>query len=85
MNQLMLESCVHSWDPKQRLQMKNVKGSCPTTYNVLETHTALKLIELRVLKVFLKKPRIARFSVASKSYVYWINRTKQPTRCNNQS
>jgi len=72
MNQLMLESCVHSWDPKQCLQMKNVKGSCPVTYNMLETYTALKLTELKVLKVFLKKPCSTRFSVASKSYVYWL-------------
>jgi len=29
MNQLILESCVHSWDPKQCLQKINMKGSCP--------------------------------------------------------
>jgi hypothetical protein len=29
MNQLMLKSCVHSWDPKQCLQLLNTKSSCP--------------------------------------------------------
>jgi len=34
MNQLVSESCVPSWDPKQCLQMKNVKGSCPLETNL---------------------------------------------------
>jgi len=42
MNQLILESCKYSWDPKQCLQKMNMKGSCPMIYNMFKTHITFK-------------------------------------------
>jgi hypothetical protein len=40
MNQLILESCLHSWDPKQCLQNRNMNGSY---YSSASEYTTSKL------------------------------------------
>jgi len=41
MNQLILESCLHFWDPKQCLQKMIIKCLCPMAYNNLEPCIAI--------------------------------------------
>jgi hypothetical protein len=45
---------ITSLESQQCLQNVNVKGSCPMTYNMLKFIEYLKLIELKVITLYLK-------------------------------